>query len=264
VSVKAEASEAMVDLYCRQLKLPGLRKAFREVAREALAQGRSHAEFLSACLAQEVLSRRESRLKSRMNQAKFPSVKTLDAFDFTAAPDLPKPEVLALAQGDFIKRKENVICLGNSGTGKTHIAIALGISAIAAGYRVRFVPVMNLVQELLQASAEYRLPKYLKTWQKVDLVICDELGYIGLGPGGPLLFQFLAERYERGAVLVTGNLEFSRWGEVFGDATLTAALLDRLTHHAHILLFNGQSYRFKESQEKQIAAAAAGQILFFL
>ena len=129
MSVKAEASEAMVDLYCRQLKLPGLRKAFREVAREALAQGRSHAEFLSACLAQEVLSRRESRLKSRMNQAKFPSVKTLDAFDFTAAPDLPKPEVLALAQGDFIKRKENVICLGNSGTGKTHIAIALGSAA---------------------------------------------------------------------------------------------------------------------------------------
>ena len=160
---------------------------------------------------------------------------------------------MALAQGDFIKRKENVICLGNSGTGKTHIAIALGISAIAAGYRVRFVPVMNLVQ----ASAEYRLPKYLKTWQKVDLVICDELGYIGFEPGGLLLFQFLAERYERGAVLVTGNLEFSRWGEVFGDATLAAALLDRLTHHAHILLFNGQSYRFKESQEKQIAAAAA-------
>ena len=192
-----------------------------------------------------------------MNQARFPAVKTLESFDFTALPDLPKPEVLALAQGDFIKRKENVVCLGNSGTGKTHIGIALGVAAIAAGYRVRFVQVMNLAQELLQANSEYRLPKYLKTWQKVDLVICDELGYIELGPGGPLLFQFLAERYERGSVLVTSNLEFSRWGEVFGDATLTAALLDRLTHHAHILLFNGQSYRFKESQEKQIAAAAA-------
>jgi len=254
VNVKTEAAEVMVDLYCKELKLPGLRKSFREVAREAAAQGRSHAEFLSACLAQEVQSRRESRLRSRMNQARFPAVKTLESFDFTAVPDLSKPEVLALAQGDFIKRKENVICLGNSGTGKTHIGIALGIAAIAAGYRVRFVQVMNLAQELLQANSEYRLPKYLKTWQKVDLVICDELGYIGLGPGGPLLFQFLAERYERGSVLVTSNLEFSRWGEVFGDATLTAALLDRLTHHAHILLFNGQSYRFKESHAKQAAA----------
>jgi DNA replication protein DnaC len=254
VSINTEASEAMVDLYCKELKLPGLRKSFREVAREALAQGKSHTEFLAACLAQEVLSRRESRLRSRMNQAKFPAVKTLESFDFTAIPDLSKPEVLALAQGDFIRRKENVVCLGNSGTGKTHIAIALGVAAIAAGYRVRFVQVVNLVQELLQANAEYRLPKYLKGWQKVDLVICDELGYIGLGPGGPLLFQFLAERYERGSVIVTSNLEFSRWGEVFGDATLTAALLDRLTHHAHILLFNGQSYRFKESRERQVAA----------
>lgn len=180
MSVNTEASEAMADLYCKELKLPGLRKSFRDVAREAIAQGRSHTEFLSACLAQEVLSRRESRLRTRMNQAKFPAVKTLESFDFTALPDLSKPEVLALAQGDFIKRKENVVCLGNSGAGKTHIGIALGVAAIAAGYRVRFVPVMNLAQELLQANTEYRLPKYLKAWQKVDLVICDELGYIGL------------------------------------------------------------------------------------
>jgi DNA replication protein DnaC len=257
MSVKAEAAEAIVDLYCRELKLPGLRAAYRDVVREALAQGRSHAEFLSVCLAQEVASRRESRLKTRMAQAKFPAVKTLESFDFTVLPHLPKPEVVSLARGDFIRRRENVVCLGNSGTGKTHMAIALGISAIAAGYRVRFAPVMNLVQELLQANAEYRLPKYLKAWQKVDLVICDELGYVGLGPGGPLLFQFLADRYERGSVLVTGNLEFSRWAEVFGDATLTAALLDRLTHHAHILLFNGASYRFRESQGKRVAATVA-------
>ena len=241
----------MVDLYCKELRLPGLRKAYRNVGREALSQGKSYSEFLAACLSQESSSRRERRLKTRMNQAKFPAMKTLEAFDFTAMPNLPKPEVLALAQGNFVKHKENVICLGNSGTGKTHIAISIGVSAIAAGYRVRFIPVINLAQELLQANAEYRLPKYLKTWQKIDLVICDELGYIGLGPGGPLLFQFLADRYERGAVLMTSNLEFSRWGEVFGDATLTAALLDRLTHHAHILLFNGQSYRFKESQQKK-------------
>ena len=213
---------------------------------------------MAACLSQEIASRRESRLKARLAQARFPATKTLDSFDFTALPGLPKNTVFDLAGGDFIKRRENLICLGNSGTGKTHIAIALGIAAIAAGYRVRFAPVVNLVQELLQASQEYRLPRYLKSWQKIDLVIADELGYIGLGPGGPLLFQFCAERYERGSLLITTNLEFSRWTEVFGDATLTGALLDRLTHHAHILVFNGESYRFKESQrDKSIATGAS-------
>ena len=133
MSINTEASEAMVDLYCKELKLPGLRKSFREVAREAIAQGRSHTEFLAACLAQELQSRRESNLRNRMNQAKFPAVKTLESFDFTAVPDLSKPEVVALAQGDFIKRKENVVCLGNSGTGKTHIAHRSG----RGGYRRR-------------------------------------------------------------------------------------------------------------------------------
>ena len=148
------------------------------------------------------------------------------------------------------RAKENVICLGDAGTGKTHVAIGLGISAIQAGYRVRFVSALCLAQELLQAQQEYRLPRYLRGWQKVDLVVLDELGYLGLGPGGPLLFQFCAERYERGSVLITSNLDFSRWVEVFGDATLTAALLDRLTHHSHILLFQGESHRFRESRQR--------------
>lgn len=257
MNVASEASESLVDIYCKELRLPGLRRTYRETARETTSQGRSPVDFLAACLSQEIASRRESRLKARLAQARFPATKTLDAFDFTALPELSKNTVFDLAGGNFIKRRENVICLGNSGTGKTHIAIALGIAAIAAGYRVRFVPVVNLVQELLQANQEYRLPRYLKGWQKIDLVIADELGYIGLGPGGPLLFQFCAERYERGSLLITTNLEFSRWTEVFGDATLTGALLDRLTHHAHILVFNGESYRFKESQLEKSAVAGA-------
>jgi len=159
--------------------------------------------------------------------------------------------VLQLAKGEFIKKKENVILLGNPGTGKTYVAIGLGMATIAAGYRVRFIPAINLAQELLQAEQEYRLPKYLKAWKKVDLVIVDELGYLNLGPGAPLLFQFCASRYETGSMLITTNLEFSRWTEVFQDATLTGALLDRLTHHAHILLFKGESYRFRQSQQHQ-------------
>ena len=247
----SNASEALVDLYCRELRLPGLKRAYRDIAREALAQGRTPVDFLAACLAQELASRRERRIRARLAQARFPAPKTLEAFDFTLLPELPKAKVLHLAKGEFIKKKENVILLGNSGTGKTHVAIGLGMAAIAAGYRVRFIPVVDLAQELLHAEQEYRLPRYLKGWQKVDLVIADELGYINLGPGAPLLFQFCAARYERGSMVITTNLEFSRWTEVFGDATLTAALPDRLTHHAHILLFKGESYRFRESQQRQ-------------
>ncbi len=127
---------------------------------------------------------------------------------------------------------------------------ALGVAAIHAGWRVRFTTAVALGQELLQAHSEARLPKALKTWDRFDLVILDELGYLGLGPAGPLLFQFCAHRYERGSLLITTNLEFSRWVEVFGDAALTSALLDRLTHRSHVLLFNGESYRFRESQQR--------------
>jgi DNA replication protein DnaC len=140
--------------------------------------------------------------------------------------------------------------MGGSGTGKTHVGIALGLAAIAAGFRVRFTSVMQLVQELLQAEAEYRLPRYLRTWDKFDLVILDELGYVSLAQGGPLLFQFCADRYEKGSLLITTNLEFARWTDVFHDVTLTTALLDRLTHHSHILVFEGESYRFRESQRR--------------
>lgn len=137
--------------------------------------------------------------------------------------------------------------------------VALGLAAIEVGYKVRFTSAVSLAQELLAAQAEYRLPRHLKSYQAFGLVILDELGYLGLGPGGPLLFQFCADMYERRSLLITSNLDFSRWVEVFTDATLTAALLDRLTHHCHVLLFQGKSYRFQESQErlKQPATSVA-------
>jgi DNA replication protein DnaC len=240
----------LIDIYLSELKMPGLKKTYPDLIREAEAQGRPYSEFLVACLTHEIQSRKENRLREWIKQARFPSVKTVAEFDFTQIPSLPKPTIMALAQGDFIKRKENVICLGNSGTGKSHIATALGLSAISAGYKAKFVSVVHLVQELLLANSEYRLPKYLKSWRNFDLVVLDELGYIGLGAGGPLLFQLCAELYERSSLIITTNLEFSRWTEVFEDAVLTGALLDRLTHHSHILLFEGQSFRFKESQNQ--------------
>lgn len=165
-------------------------------------------------------------------------------------PSLDKGRVLALAEGRFSAAKENIVCVGESGTGKTHVATALGLAATYSGARVRFTTAITLAQELLAAADEHRLPRYLKGWQSAELVIVDELGYLPLGPGAPLLFQFFAERYEAGSVIVTSNLEFSRWSEVFGDATLTAALLDRLTHHSHVLLFEGDSYRFRERSRR--------------
>ncbi len=241
----------MIEIYCKELRMPGLRRVYSALAREALDNNHSPLQFLSACLSEELTSRQQSRLQTYTQQAKFPAQKTFQDFDFTSIPSLPKPKLLSLAEGNFIRDKENVVCMGGSGTGKTHVSIAIGLAAISAGYRVRFIPVMQLIQELLQAEAEYRLPMYLRAWDKFDLVILDELGYVSLAQGGPLLFQFCADRYEKGSILITTNLEFARWTDVFHDATLTTALLDRLTHRSHILVFDGDSYRFKESQRRQ-------------
>lgn len=163
-----------------------------------------------SCLEHEAEHRKENRLKANLRAARFPATKTLDQFNFAEMPSLPKAKVLSLADCQFIRQKENVICVGLQGTGKTHISIALGMAAIEAGFRVRFIKAVTLSQELLAAQQEVRLNKYLKSWQRIDLVILDELGYLELGPGAAPMFQFLAERYETGSVIVTSNLEFSR------------------------------------------------------
>jgi DNA replication protein DnaC len=247
-----KALEGLVDLHCKELKLSGLRSGYRELAREALDKGITPIQFLLSCLELEYTVRQQNRLGNHMKAAKFPVVKTLDAFDFMVIPNVPKAKILQVADGDFIRQRENVIFLGPSGTGKTHCGIALGVAALEAGYRVRFIRAVTLAQELLLAQQEVRLNRYMKSWHKVDLVNLDELGYLGLGPGGPLLFQFVTERYETtGSILLTTNLEFSRWEEVFGDVALTTALLDRLTHRSHIVAFQGESYRFRESRQRQ-------------
>lgn len=245
--MNAEVVAAQVKLYAKELKMPGLAAAFEEIVRDGEKAGRGHQESLAACLAAEVASRAEHRLAARIKAARFPALKSFESFDFALVPSLERAQVLELGRGTFTAAKENVVCLGPSGTGKTHVASAIGLSAIYSGARVRFTTAITLAQELLAAADEHRLPRYLKGWRSADLVIVDELGYLPLGPGAPLLFQFFAERYEAGSVLVTTNLEFSRWSEVFGDATLTAALLDRLTHHSQVLVFEAESYRFRES-----------------
>lgn len=242
---------AQIEISCKELRLPGLRQQFRTLVREATDQEMDYSQFLKVCLEQELHDRHQKKQQTLLRQAKFPSIKTVADFDFTKAPQLPKAKILKLAEAEFVKHKENVLCIGKAGTGKSHISIALGIGALQMGFRVRFISIMQLLQELQLAESEYRLPRYLKNWNKIDLVILDELGYVPLGDNGKLLFHFISQRYEQGSLIITSNLEFSRWVEVLTDPALTSALLDRLTHHSHILLFEGESYRFRESLARQ-------------
>ncbi|RKL64748.1 AAA family ATPase [Salipaludibacillus neizhouensis] len=195
---------------------------------------------------------REENLKQRrLKQATFPVHKMLDAYDFSLMPTLNRNRFLTLGQGDFVEKKENIIFLGNSGTGKTHLATGIGIEMIQNGYKVKFITASELVEELLMAKEEHKLNSLEKKWLKLDVIIIDELGYVPFSKvGSELLFQFFSSRYERASVIITTNLEFSEWTSLFGDDKMTAALLDRLTHRSHIHLLNGESYRFRQSMKQ--------------
>ncbi|MHB1128419.1 MAG: IS21-like element helper ATPase IstB [Bacillota bacterium] len=236
----------------KRLKLPTVAKHAESLARDAENSNLSYLDYLNALIEQEVNQREDNQQKERIRRAGFPILKTLESFDFTAVPGLNKNKVLTLSQGEFLDKKENVLCIGNSGTGKSHIASAIALSVCRKGKRVRFTTAATLVNELLAAQDNHELPRLQRTWNRYQLVVLDELGYIPFSRNGAqLLFQFCSERYERASMIITSNLEFSEWTQVFGDDKLTAALLDRLTHHAHILLMNGESYRFKQSMRRQ-------------
>ncbi|QVL37697.1 IS21-like element helper ATPase IstB [Aminirod propionatiphilus] len=247
--MNAEIRDMAVERLCRDLRLPGVLSDYRHGGAD-MSPGDDLRESLEA----ESASRREKRLRNLLKSARLPYARSLSDYDFLRLPSLPKDKLLSLADGGFVGRGENLVLLGSSGTGKTHIAIGLAACCVAAGCSVRFTTALTLAQELLLAQDEHRLPKVLKSSDRYDLVIVDERGYLGLGPGGAPLFQFFADRYERKSVCITTNLEFGRWPEVFGDATLTEALLDRLTHHAHIFVFKGESYRFAQRSTKELNA----------
>jgi DNA replication protein DnaC len=245
-------NKMLLETYLKKLKMPQVAKVYESMAREAADNNLDYEEYLLGVLEQEIHQRENNRIQRGIRQAAFPVIKTLENFDFKVIPSLNKPKVLKLMQGDYIRKKENIILVGSSGVGKTHIAIALGYEACRQGLRVKFYTAAGLINELLAAQQEYRLSRLEKQWLIPHVVILDELGYIPFSKtGAELLFQFCSARYERGSLIITSNLEFPKWTEVLGDEQMTAALLDRLTHNAHILNINGESFRFKQALAKQ-------------
>jgi len=224
------------------------------------AGGVDHPGYLLRLVELELIDRERRVVERRIRAARFPAVKGFDTFDFTAIPSLNKMLVLDLGRCEFIVRRENIIALGNSGTGKSHVALALGLAACQKGFTVAFTTAASLVTQLMEARDERRLLKLQRDLQAVKLLIVDELGYVPLSAtGAELLFEAFSQRYERASTIITSNLPFEDWTSVLGSERLTGALLDRLTHHVSILTMNGDSYRLKQSVGRRRPSVRAEQ-----
>jgi DNA replication protein DnaC len=245
----------LLDSYLRQLRLPTFAKLYPQFAADAARNNHDTVRFLLALAEQEVNQRQLNMLQQRLKNAHFPVIKELADFDFSCLPMLNKAQILDLARGEYIQQKQGLILIGNPGLGKTHLALGLASAACREGRRVRFWTAAGLVNELIQAQDEHRLHRFIAAALKLDLVVLDELGFIPFSQNGAqALFTFCSELYERLALIMTTNLKFADWVQVFGDERLTAALLDRLTHHAHIIELLGESYRFRQRTQGEHAA----------
>jgi len=247
-----DTPQVLLEHHLKQLRLPTFLREYDKVARQCAAESADYPRYLLRLLELELLDRERRATERRIHQARFPVVKSLDTFEFMALPSVNKALVLELARCEFLLRRENVLLLGNSGTGKTHLALALGLAACQKGHRVRFTTAAAMVHELMEAKDEKRLLRFQKQMASYELLIVDELGFVPLSKSGAeLLFEVFSQRYERGSTMVTSNLPFQELTDVLGSERLTGALLDRLTHHVHILEMNGESYRLKQSKRKR-------------
>ena len=246
-----DTPQLLLGHHLKALKLPTFLREYDKLARQCAAEGVDHVRYLLRLAELELIERERRMVERRIKEAKFPAVKSLDSFDYLALPSLNKALVLELARSEYVTRRENIIAVGNSGTGKTHIAIGLGLAACQKGLSVGFTTAAAMVHELIEARDEKRLLRQQRQLANYKLLIIDELGYVPLSQtGAELLFEVFSQRYERGATIVTSNLPFDEWTSVFGSERLTGALLDRLTHHVHILEMNGESYRLAQSRRR--------------
>ena len=242
--------------HLKSLKLPTFLREYDKLARQCASEGQDHIQFLTRLVELELIDRERRMIERRIKAAKFPAVKSLDSFDFKAIPSLNKMQVLELARCEWIDRREKVIALGPSGTGKTHISLGLGLAACQKGMSVGFITAAALVHELMEARDERRLLRLQKQIAGYRLLIIDELGFVPLSKtGAELLFEMISQRYQRGATLITSNLPFDEWTETLRSERLTGALLDRLTHHVNILEMNGDSYRLAQSRAQKAQAS---------
>lgn len=238
-----------VKLLSKAMKLATF-AAYEQIVREANEGQLSYDEFLLRLLEKEASNRKYNKLLRLKRMARFPYEKSLDEFEFIKLKHVDQAFIMQLSACDYVTAKENVLLIGNPGTGKTHLSIALGLKACQRGMKVTFITAANLATQLLEAENSHRLGRYLRQLSKADLLIIDELSYLTFNKyQSELLFQVISERSERGSLIISTNLEFSKWEQFFPDTMLTNALIDRVTYKAHILNMNGDSYRLSKSQK---------------
>lgn len=253
-STPAALDVATIHERCKLLRLPTLAAQCEKMAEEAVRERHTHLRFLDALLEAELEERERSTVERRLREARLPRVKTLEEFDFSKAPSLSATQIMTLAEGGYLQRSEPVLFLGDCGTGKTHLASGLCVAACRQRRRVRFATAAGLVNELVEAQHFNQLGRMLNRWARYDLICIDEVGYVPLAElGTELLFQVVSDRAERAAIILTTNLPFSEWTQVFTNARLCKALLDRLTDRAHIIETGAESFRFRRTLENRRA-----------
>jgi DNA replication protein DnaC len=245
-NAQTQALEALIEAHAAELKLPTIRRRFRALAAEATRAQQPPIAYLAALFEAEIAERAERRERRRLNDARFPLIKRLGDFHFTDNPAVPQATIAALADGGWIDQHEHLIFVGDSGTGKTHLATALAVCACQQGRRVRFSTLAGLAAELQEAESRRELSRVVGRYARMELLVLDELGYLALPDGAAeLVFQVISERHERASLIVTTNLPFGEWTKVFADPRLAKAVVDRLTHRAHIIDTGSESWRFR-------------------
>ena len=246
-----DKSTVLLEHYLKKLKLPTMLREYAQVAAICQKDRSDYATFLLRLAERELLDRDKRAAERRIKDADFPVIKTIDTYDFKAQPSVNEQLVRELLRGDYIDKRENVLLIGNPGTGKTHLASALAFSACAQGKKVRFLTATNLVTQLVECREERKLQRLHKQLQRIDLLLIDEMGYVPFTKtAAELLFEIISRAYEHHSVMLTTNLGFEQWTEIFGSERLTGALLDRLTHRCHIIEANGESYRLRQARKK--------------